>query len=287
MSVTQTEPPPRPPPLLESVIRFFVWFTVLGFIAMPVVVLTMTYGKVFGSFAGHNNDRVWQIPEQTGPHEAASRKPSIVTSVTDKERERQIARLRALTGRPELASGTAASLQVIAVAFDGTKLYRGGTSSQARQAVDQDGYRILQLDLKQAPRDAVVIIADQPIRWRLEGLTPGSAPRVGFEGYAAFDVLDGQPGSLAGFRIGTFGSSHFAHAVDPTVGEVSNRQGFCKSLQNWADHFGLPFEAIRFTLLLNPSRIAPTSGQAQSDGDTDKTMYAGDLIRLCKQRAGR
>ena len=286
MSVTQTEPPPRPP-LLESVIRFLVWFSVLGFIAMPVVVLTMTYGQVFGSFVGRNNDRVWQILEQAGPHEAVSPKPSIVTSVSDKERERQIARLRALAGRPELASGTAASLQVIAVAFDAAKPDRGGTSSLARQAVDQDGYRVLQLDLKQVPRDAVVIIADQPIRWRLEGLTPGSAPRVGFEGYAAFDVFDGQPGSLAGFRIGTFGSSHFAHAVDPTVGEVSNRQGFCKSLQNWADHFGLRFDAIRFTLLLNPSRIAPTSGLALSDGDTDKTMYAGDLTRLCKPGAAR
>lgn len=286
MSVTQTDPPPRPP-LLESVIRFFVWFTVLGFIATPVVVLTMTYGHVLGSIGGRNNDRFRQILEQAGPHEATSSKPTIVTSVLGKERDSQIARLRALTGRPELASGTAASLQVIAVAFDGTKPDRAGTSSQARQAVDPDGYRILQLDLSRAPRDAVVIIADQPIRWRLQGLTPGSAPRIGFEGYAAFDVLDAQSGSLAGFRIGSFGAARFARPVDPTVGEVSNRQGLCASLQNWADHFGLPFDAIRFTLLLNPSRIAPTSGLAQSDGDTDKTMYAGDLDRLCKQRAGR
>jgi len=282
MSVTQTDPPPRPP-LLESVIRFFVWFTVLGFIATPVVVLTMTYGHVLGSAVGRNNDKFQQILENAGPRDTAPSKPGIVTSVFGKERERQIARLRALTGRPELASGTAASLQVVAVAFDGTKPDRGGAS---KQAVDQDGYRILQLDLARAPRDAVVIIADQPIRWRLQGLTPASGPRVGFEGYAAFDVLDGQPGSLAGFRIGTFGANSFARAVDPTAGDGNNHQGFCTSLQNWADHFGLPFDAIRFTLLLNPSRIAPTSGLAQSDGDTDKTMYAGDLARLCR-RAGR
>ncbi|MBR1210954.1 hypothetical protein [Bradyrhizobium sp. JYMT SZCCT0180] len=286
MSVTQTDPPPRPP-LLDQVIRFLVWFTVLGFIATPLVVLTMTYGHVLGSVAGRNNDRFQQILEQAGPRDEPASKPGIVTSVLDKERGRQIARLRALTGRPEMASGTTASLQIIAVAFDSTKPGGGGTSSQARQAVDQDGYRVLQLDLKQAPRDAVVIIADQPIRWRLQGLTPGSAPRVGFEGYAAFDVSDAQPGSLAGFRIGAFGAPSFARPVDPTGGEVSNRQGLCTSLQNWADHFGLPFDAIRYTLLLNPSRITPTSGLAQSDGSTDKTMYAGDLDRLCKQRARR
>jgi hypothetical protein len=279
MSVTQTDPPQR----LEQVIRFFVWFTVLGFIALPVVVLTLTYGHVFGSFVGNNNDRVLQILRQAGPQETASSKPGIVTSASDKERERQIARLRSLTSRPELASGSVTALQIIAVAFDATKPVRGGTS---RQAVDQDGYRLLQLDLKQVPREAVVIIADQPIRWRLEGLTPGS-PRLGFEGYAAFDVVDAQPGLMAGFRIGTFGAPHYARAVDPTVGEVSNRQGLCKSLQTWADHFGLPFDAMRFTLLYNPSRIAPTTGLASSDGETDKTMFSGELIRMCKPGATR
>jgi hypothetical protein len=286
MSVTQTDPPPRPP-RIEQVIRFFVWFTVLGFIALPVVVLTLTYGHVFGSFVGNNNDRVWQILRQAGPQETVPARPGIVTSASDQERERQIASLRALTGRPEQVSGSVASLQIIAVAFDATKPDRGGTSSQARQAVDQDGYRILQLDLKRAPRDAVVIIADQPIRWRLEGLTPGTVPRLGFEGYAAFDVLDGQPGSLAGFRIGTFGASHYARAMDPTVGDVSNRQGFCKSLQAWADHFGLPFDAVRFTLLFNPSRIAPTSALAASDGEIDRTMFTSDLTRLCRPGASR
>ena len=279
MSVTQTDPPQR----LEQVIRFFVWFTVLGFIALPVVVLTLTYGQVFGSFVGNNNDRVWQILRQAGPQETVPARPGIVTSASDKERERQVARLKALTSRPELVSGGVTELQIIAVAFDAAKPDRGAT---ARQAVDQDGYRILQLDLKQAARQAVVIIADQPIRWRLEGQTPGS-PRLGFEGYAAFDVIDAQPGALAGFRIGTFGASHYARAVDPTTGEVSNRQGLCKSLQNWADHFGLPFDAIRFTLLYNPSRIAPTSALASSDGETGKTMFSGELTRMCKPSAPR
>src|SRR4029079_15307718 len=98
----------------------------------------------------------------------------------------------------------------------------------------------------------------------------------------AFDILDGQPGSLAGFRIGTYGAARFARAVDPTTGEASNRQGFCSSLQAWADHFGLPFDAVRFTLLANPSRITPTSGLAESDGGIEQTTYGAYPVTLSK-----
>jgi hypothetical protein len=285
MSVTETEKTPRPP-LIEQVLRFLVWFTILGCIATPVVVMLTVYGKVFGPFAGRGNDGLRQTVEQINFGNAAP-KPKIVTSVLSEERNRQIARLRALTGRPEQASGDVASLQIIAVAFGRVKPADIQAPGPARQRVDEDGYRSLSLDLGQAPRDAVVILGDQPIRWRIHGLEPGSRPRIGFEGYAAFDVLDGQPGSLAGFSIGAFGANGFARAVDPTDGEISIRQTFCASLQNWTDHFGLPFDAVRFTLLLDPSRIAPNRGLPESDGEIAKTMYSADLDRLCRQRASR
>lgn len=129
-----------------------------------------------------------------------------------------------------------------------------------------------------------MIVADQPIRWRLQGLAPASPPRVGFEGYAAFDVRDGQPGSLAGFRIGAFGATDFNRAIDPSDGELSNRTSFCASVQNWTDYFGVPFDAARFTLLFNPTSITPGSGAVINDGEIAKTLYGGDLDRLCKQR---
>lgn len=264
-----------------------VWFTILGCIATPVILMLTVYGRVFGSFAGRGNDGFHQTFEQINFGNSAPPKPEIVTNVLGEERDRQIARLRALTGRPEQASGAAASLQIIAVAFEGPKPATVEVPGSTRLSVDDDGYRRLSLDLGQAPGNAVVIIADQPIRWRLHGLTPDSRPRVGFEGYAAFDVLDGQPGSLAGFRIGAFGAAGFARAVDPTGGEVSIRQTFCASLQNWADHFGLPFDAVHFTLLLNPGRITPNRSSTPSDGEIVKTMYSTDLDRLCKQRANR
>lgn len=248
--------------------------------------MAAVYGRVFGSYGGRGDDGYRQIFEQIG--RAAPQQPKIVTNVLDEERDRQIARLRALTGRPEQASGAADSLQIIAVAFDGTKAATAQVpGSMPRLSVDEDGYRRLSLDIGQLLGAAVVVIADQPIRWRLDGLTPNSRPRVGFEGYAAFDVLGGQPGSLAGFRVGAFGATGFARAVDPTEGEVSIRQTFCASVQNWADHFGLPFDAVRFTLLLNPSRIAPNPSSTPSDGEIVKTMYSADLDRLCKLRANR
>src|ERR1700712_5692094 len=155
MSVTETEKTPRPP-LLEQVIRFLVWFAVLGCIATPVVVMLTIYGKVFGSYSGRGNDGLQQIFAQINSGNAAP-KPKIVTSVLSEERDRQIARLRALTGRPEQASGAVASLQIIAVAFERVKSADTPASGPARHRVDDDGYRNLSLDLGQAPRDAVVI----------------------------------------------------------------------------------------------------------------------------------
>jgi hypothetical protein len=276
----------RRPQLLESVIRFLVWFTVLGCIATPVIVLTLVYGKVFGSFWGGNRD-LPQPALQINLGNAAPSKPKIVTGVLGEERSKQIARLKSLTGRPEQASGSATSLQIVAVVFEGIKPGVAAAPAPQGQNVDDDGYRRLSLDLGQAPQDAVLIIADQPIRWRLEGLTPGSWPHVGFEGYAAFDVLNGQPASLAGFRIGTFGATDIARAVDPTEGEVSNRTTFCAAAQKWADHFGLPFSAVRFALVRNPGQISIRSRKPVSDGNITNSMDANELDRLCKQRATR
>jgi hypothetical protein len=272
MDATETHKEPRLP-LVEQVIRFLVWFSIVGCIATPVVVMLMVYGRVFNSYS------VGLRPsfDQMSVDNPVRPKPKIVTGVLDEERARQIARLQSLTGRPEQSSGTVTSLQIIAVAFDHIK-----PSAAPQQSVDDDGYRSLSLNLERAPHDAAVIRADQPIRWRLQGLAPGSPPRVGFEGYAAFDVRDGQPGSLAGFRIGAFGATGFARAVDPTDGEVSIRQTFCASLQNWIDLFGLPLDAVRFTLLLNPSQIAPNQDSTESDGAIIKTMNATDLHRLCR-----
>jgi hypothetical protein len=248
--------------------------------------MAAVYGRVFGSYWASANDGYRQIFEQIG--RSAPQKPKIVSNVLDEERDRQIARLKALTGRPEQASGAVDSLQVIAVVFEGIKAVTVQVPGpMTRPNVDEDGYRRLSLDLGQAPGAAVVLVADQPIRWRLDGLAPDSRPRVGFEGYSAFDVLGGQPGSLAGFRIGAFGGVDFARAVDPTEGEVSIRQTFCASLQSWADHFGLPFDAVRFILLLNPGQIAPNRSSTLSDGEIVKTMSSADLDRLCKLRANR
>src|SRR5215211_6490878 len=181
MSITPEEA--YRPSLLEQVVRFLVWFFVLGCIATPVVVMALVYGKVFGSFWDAGNGPVqptWQINLGS----SAPSKPKIVTGVLGEERDKQIARLKSLSGRPEQASGAANSLQIIAVAFEGMKPSAAGISAANGLSVDDDGYRRLSLDLAEMPQDAVVIIADQPIRWRLEGLASGTWPRVGFEGHA-------------------------------------------------------------------------------------------------------
>ena len=279
MSITPEETSQRSP--LESVIRSLVWFFVIGCIATPVVVMLLVYGKVLGAFWSAPVQPVWQINIGTPS------KPKIVTGVVGEERSKQIARLKSLTGRPEQVSGAATTLHIIAVAFEGVKPGIAETLATRRQNVDDDGYRRVSLDLGLRPQDAVVIIADQPIRWRLDGLTPGSWPHVGFEGHSAFDIVNGQPGTLAGFRIGAFGAAYIARAVDPSEGEISNRMMFCATAQRWADHFGAPFSAVRFALVRNPNQISIRSRNPVSDGTIANTLDANELDRLCKQRARR
>lgn len=144
-----------------------------------------------------------------------------ITNVLAQERAKQIERLTALTGRAEMASGAVSSLHLIAVAFEGVKPDDVGTQVFPRQSVYEDGYRRLTLDVSPALHDAVVMISDQPIRWTTVGLRPGSWPRLAFEGIAPFDIVDGQKGSLAGFRIAAFGATNVMRAIDPTKGEVS------------------------------------------------------------------
>lgn len=63
MSITPDETASRPSQL-EQVIRFLVWFSVIGCIATPVIVMALVYGKVFGAFWGAGNGPVqpiWQI----------------------------------------------------------------------------------------------------------------------------------------------------------------------------------------------------------------------------------
>jgi hypothetical protein len=266
-------------------IRLIVWLALLACIATPAITLMLAYGKLFGSLWS-GSKAVVPLALQINPAGVVPDTSNIDTGLLGQERARQIARLRALSGRPEQASGAAKSLQIIAVAFDGAKRGPAESAGAQSQGIDDDGYRRLSLDLEDMPLDATVVVADQPIRWRLSGLANGW-PRVGFEGYAAFDVLDGQPGTIAGFRIGSFGATEIMRAADPAEGDVSNRTTFCAASQKWADHFGLPLSTVRFALLLNPSRISLRRRQPVSDGGIVTVIDSNELDRLCKQRVSR
>jgi hypothetical protein len=273
-------------PLLDSVIRFLVWTWIIACVSAPLLLVALFYFELWGSFPlSRGSDAFNRTAESIFSGRPAVPAPKIATGVLAQERARQIERLNALTGRAEMASGAAASIHLVAVAFEGIKPDAVEAVVFPRQRVYPDGYRRLTLDMAQAQREGVVLVSDQAIRWSIVGLQPGAWPRVGFEGYAAFDVADGQPGSLAGFRIGVFGFGEVARAVDPTKGEVSIPQTFCASVQTWVQHFGVFFDAARFTLLLNPTRVAPRPGVIASDGEIAKTLLADEIEGLCKRRS--
>jgi len=264
---------------------------IIGCIAVPVLMIALFHAHLFTAFSFVPNDaRFLQTVEKTFGQPSTIPEPKIATNVLAQERAKQVERLTKLAGRPEMASGAAESVHVIALGFEDIKPYGVETAAFTRQRVDPDGYRRLTLDMTQAQREAVVLVSDQPIRWSIAGLQAGSWPRVAFEGYAAFDIVDGQRGSLAGFRIAAFGATDaIMHAADPTDALELKRGGpgllhtFCASVRTWSEYFALGPGAAGFTLLLNPTRVTPRAGVPLSDGDIAKNMTGSEILEMCKR----
>jgi hypothetical protein len=269
---------------LESFIRVLVWSTLLSLIAMPLLLTAFVSNHLFGVFSFDRREETFRrVSHLVFGEQTNSSQPKAVTSLLGQERAKQIEKLTALSAAPEMASGAVDEIQFVATEFENIKPASAEHLGIARERVYADGYRQMTLDMAGLSRQAVVLVSQQPIRWTIVGLQPRSRPVLGFEGYAAFDIVDGRPGSLAGFRIGVFGSTGFIHETNPERGDISNRDTFCSSVQKWVDHFGITLDRARFTVLLNPTSIAPRLGAPLSDGEIAATRFGSEIQYLCER----
>ncbi len=251
-------------PRLDSLIRWMTWSIKIGMLAVPILLIMHFNGQlvmmtlpIFG--AGSDKGFRATFDQLMSPSQSAG----IVTG-QDLDRPAQIARLRSMTARPEKTTGAATRVNFIAVAFEG-KPQLSPSETASRHVVDRDGYRRMTLDLGRLPGEAVVVIADEPIRWTISG---ANSPwgLIGFEGLAPFDIVNGRADLLAGYRIAAFGARETARAADPFYADERRRRAMCASVRAWTDHFGVAMAQSAFALVTNPTSVGSSDGGITSDG---------------------
>ena len=262
---------------LGTVIRVLVWTAVISTIATPVLLfatLNVQIGRALLPF--------WTGAGPAEYHAAGPNKPqTIPTRGLDAERGKQVERLLAFTGTPEMASGAARSLHIVAIRFDSTKPTPRDVLADPGKVIYPDGYWRMTLDMNAAEKQAVLLVGDEPARWTVTGQEAGDWPRIGFEGYAAFDIDTAERGSIAGFRIAAFGESDTVKPVDPKRDGVSAVHSLCRATGRWSDFFAVPYDKVRFTLVVNPSRISIGRATVESDGRIGRSLDRRQMLELC------
>lgn len=266
------------PTLLDSLIRLLMWSAIIGTIAVPVLLILSLNGQIVMSLppfsSGGDNGFRATYDRLMSPSQSAG----IVTGRGD--RAEQVARLRSFTARPEMAAGAATRVNFVIVAF--TEKPEPNAKSGSRHIIDRDGYRRMTLDLAGLPRQALVMIADEPIRWTVTGANSAWG-LIGFEGLAPFDIVNGRPGMLAGYRIAAFGARDTASASSPHQADQRRRYNLCRSLQAWTAHFGTTVSQTAFALVTDPTNIGSSNGAITTDGQAGVSWTGPAVESFCRR----
>lgn len=196
----------------------------------------------------------------------------IVSKAMPDSRLSQIVSLADLSAEPFEARGTVRRLRFVGVQFRDSKDRM--TNPADRKA------RPMVLDMN-LPKDvAVVLVADEPIAWALNNRGARERARIGFEGIAP-STIRAEPGTVSGFRIGAFGSTHSARPVELTDETPASLKLFCDSMMVWGNHFAIDIHRMEYTLLSNPSSLTLTAESSLPAGQSG-VHYSGSTLRtLC------
>ena len=275
-SAGQQGPRAEPPPLVDAVVRFLVWTGIVSSLAAPVIgMLLIWYG---GFFAPWGMSRELSFDElQRRLIEARSWVGGVVAGGDARTLARDANRLRELTAYDGEAKAVARTLEVVVVRF--SKSERPDPSPSAPQRI---GYRDVRLDLTGADRTAALIIADAPVLWSVEPNARAPRAKLTFEGTAPFDVANGFPAMLAGFRIESFAAHDTTRPQDALGDDTTGVGRYCRALTLWAKHFGLTLADTTATFIDSPSMIRVSDRGVRHDGRelTGRTPFATCPMKL-------
>ncbi|MGY2049507.1 hypothetical protein [Methylobacterium sp. JK268] len=186
------------------------------------------------------------------------------------ERRTQRARLLGFVAHPDRVSGSAAWLDVIGLGFT------------APRPAEARAYRPLAVDLAEAPDRAVLLLSEQPLAVTLTTRPADRAGALGLDSLAAFDLPEGRPDLLAGFRSAAFGAAEVAPLLPPSRFGRETLRGFCGALRLWAGRYGLGLERLRYTLFENAGQIRLDGHRIRSDGTARGRVSGRRLARICR-----
>src|SRR5262245_20450914 len=246
--------------------------------AVPVLLILSLNGQILIGLPPFNRDSGFRatFDRLMSPSQSAG----IVTG-EGLDRQAQIARLRSFTAQPEMIAGAATRVNFVIVAFTEKPEPNGSSKSGGRHVIDRDGYRRMTLDIAELPRQALVMIADEPIRWTVTGANSAWG-LIGFEGLAPFDIVNGRPGMLAGYRIAAFGARNTASAHSPLDADQRRRHNLCMSLQAWTGHFGITVSQTAFALVTDASKIGSSNGSITTDGQAGISWTGPAIESFCR-----
>ena len=265
--------------LRERVIGFIVWSSVAASVLAPILYfanLQYNLSRLFHStpLPGSYEDTLARVND---PYTAGD-SGGIKSGLSASQRALQITKIRKYTATPELAAGWAKHVQFLSISFSAPQL-GSGDSGKAK-----DGYRELELSFTQradGPNDdAIVIIADQPIRWTIKAEGLPERARVGFEGPMAFDIASAPPGVIAGYRIGAFGGGETALPNTASrIKDVSDR--FCRAIVSWTKYFGVSPQDIQAFELADPKHIWVSGAEWNSDSAAVAGTPRQAIVQKC------
>lgn len=266
----------EPPPLLDSVVRFLVWTGIIGGLATPIVLMLMLSSRL--DLAGQTA-RTSKFEEvQRTLWDAWPWRGGIVAGGKSDTLGKDVRRLRDYTAFAGEAATVANSLEVIVVRIG------DGQSPPDAALPQRAGYRTISLDITGAHRTGVLLVADAPILWNVVASSPTQRARIGFEGAAPFDIANGYPGLLAGFRVASFGAESTMQVRDALVTETGDVRRYCASLEMWAAHFGVQLGDVGVTFIDGPTSIRISDRGVVHDGSelSGRTPFSSCTARKAR-----
>jgi len=114
---------------------------------------------------------------------------------------------------------------------------------------------LVELNLAEAGDAAVLVVANRPTIFKVEGAAKEAHAKIAVESPAAFDIANNHPKLLAGFHSGAFGQVAASSDDYTDVSDRTRTNRLCQMLRGWGALFNVEIPKIGIWIIKDPARI--------------------------------